>query len=146
MLDDQLGTALAAVLVDVQPVGDVDLARPGVPALAVRVEGDRVDVEVSPGQPQQQLQVAVADAAPLHRFRLWPLGLFEFLEPVLAANPYADAVRWVELLDEDALLESCRALLFDEAPAASLREAQARYRERVRALPGPAQAFRSVIR
>lgn len=84
----------------------------------------------------------LASAAPLHPFRLWPLGLFEFLEPVLRDNPYAETFRQVELLDEDAMVETVRAVLFDEAAAAAERDRQARYRERIAVLPGPAEAFR----
>lgn len=82
-------------------------------------------------------------AAPLHAFRLWPLGLHRFLAPVLAGNPFGDAFRSVELLDEDALVETCRSLLFDPDARAREGEGQARYRETVHALPGPGAAFRA---
>jgi hypothetical protein len=117
----------------------------GLPILAVSNSRSGPAEEVTTDVSSDRLRAWLAEAAPLHRFRLWPLGLFEFLAPVLTGNPYADAMRRVELLDETALFEACRALLFDDAATARLREAQARYRDRVRALPGPAQAFRSVL-
>lgn len=87
----------------------------------------------------------LAEAAPLHAFRLWPLGLFAFLTPLLDDNPFAETFRAVELLDEGMLVETCRGLLFDEDAAAAERDRQSRYRERVRALPEPAAAFRAVL-
>lgn len=73
--------------------------------------------------------------APLYPFRVWPLGLFRLLSPVLEGNPFTEAVRAVEVLDFSALAGACRELLFDEpARAASLRR-QADYVSRVRALP-----------
>lgn len=89
------------------------------------------------------LRAWLAEAAPLHPFRLWPLGLFSFLTPILEGNPFTDTFRQVELLEEHAIAETCRALLFDEGAAAAARDLQSRYRERVRSLPGPAQAFRA---
>ena len=93
----------------------------------------------------EALRAWLAGAAPLHAFRLWPLGLFEFLAPVLEDNPFAETFRGVELLDEGALTETVQALLFDEQAAAAERDRQARYRERVRALPAPAAAFRALL-
>lgn len=91
------------------------------------------------------LRTWLSQAAPLHAFRLWPLGLFRFLTPVLENNPFAETFRPVELLDEESLVETSRELLFDESAAASERARQSVYRERIRALPGPAAAFRSVL-
>ena len=64
---------------------------------------------------------------------------------MLEGNPFAETFRAVELLDEDAVLETCRALLFDDDDAAVERGRLSRYRERLRALPGPAEAFRSLL-
>jgi hypothetical protein len=107
--------------------------------------GSADDLVAQIPDPSEALRAWLAEAAPLHAFRLWPLGLHEFLTPVLAGNPFAETFRQVELLETDAMLETCRALLFDEDAAAAERERQARYRDRVRALPGPAEAFRSQL-
>lgn len=117
----------------------------GLPTVAVMNSRGGTQDELTALLPDasETLRGWLAGAAPLHPFRLWPLGLFRFLTPVLAANPFTDALLQVELLDEEVLVESCRALLFDEATADAQRQAQARYRDRVAALPGPAAAFRS---
>ena len=65
MLDDELRAALAAVLVDVQPVGDADLGQLRRALLGPGVEGDGIDVPLRPGQPQHELDVARRHAAPL---------------------------------------------------------------------------------
>ena len=119
----------------------------GLPTLVVMNSrtGSAEELAATVAHPSEALQAWLREATPLHPFRLWPLGLFDFLTPVLDRNPFADAVRQVELLDENGLIETCRALLFDEDAADAERERQARYREEVRALPGPAAAFRAQL-
>jgi hypothetical protein len=72
---------------------------------------------------------------PLHPFRLWPLGLHELLTPVMRDNPFNDAVRNVELLDWDDLVEACGQMLFDPASRAALQARQVEYCATVRRLP-----------
>jgi hypothetical protein len=106
-------------------------------------EGSAEEVAATIPAPSPTLRAWLGETAPLHAFFLWPLGLHGFLTPVLADNPFTGTFRAVELLDEDALVETCRSLLFDEGASAAERERQARYRDLVRALPGPAEAFRA---
>ena len=91
--------------------------------------------------PSPRLREWLGQVVPLHPFHVWGLGLFDFLQPVLAGNPYGRAFRSVEVLDGDALVDTCRGLLFDAAARAELQEAQAAYRDALRGLPGPAAAF-----
>jgi hypothetical protein len=107
--------------------------------------GSAEEVAAAVPAPSERLRAWLVGAAPLHAFRLWPLGLHDFLTPVLADNPFTETFRAVELLDEDAMVETCRSLLFDEGASAAERERQARYRDLVRPLPGPAEAFRAWV-
>jgi hypothetical protein len=88
--------------------------------------------------PSPALRRWLARAAPLHRFRLWPIGLFRFFARVLAKNPYRGTFEQTEVLEEERFVGSCRSLLFEPKAADALRERQAAYRELVRSLPGPA--------
>ncbi len=97
------------------------------------------------GDGSPEMRSWLAETVPLHRFRLWPLGLFDFLAPVLAGNPFTSAFRTAEVLDEPAFVETCHALLFDGAAAARERERQRDYVAAVRALPGGVEAFRSQL-
>jgi hypothetical protein len=92
-------------------------------------------------EPSPALAAWLAEAAPLFPFHVWGLGLFHFLEPVLRGNPYRDAVRLLEVLDEEGFVEGCRALLFDGAERARLKAAQAEYVAGIRRLPSAAAAF-----
>jgi hypothetical protein len=92
-------------------------------------------------EPSAELRAWLEQVVPIHPFHVWGLGLFDFLQPVVNGNPYFDALRRLEVLDERGFVEGCRALLFDERQRAVLRAAQAAYVAQVRALPGPAAAF-----
>jgi hypothetical protein len=78
---------------------------------------------------------------PLARFRVWPIGLYDLMTPVLADNPFTTTMETVELLDWDALVATCGRLLFDPAARAELRGRQAAYCAMVRELPGAADVF-----
>lgn len=91
--------------------------------------------------PSPWLQEWLIAAAPLYPFHVWGLGLYHFVEPVLRGNPYLRTFRTVEVLEEDALLEACRALLEDEGERTRMREEQDAYARAVRRLPSAAAAF-----
>ncbi|HET8645973.1 MAG TPA: DUF6365 family protein [Vicinamibacteria bacterium] len=82
---------------------------------------------------------------PLHPFRVWPLGLHRLLTPVLADNPFAAAVRTVEVLEWDQLTGACRELLFEAAARQEARERQASYCDLVRRLPAGADVLLSQL-
>jgi hypothetical protein len=92
-------------------------------------------------EPSAELRAWLEEAAPLHPFHVWGLGLFDFLQPVVRGNPYFEALRLLEVLHEREFVEGCRGLLFDQHEREALRAAQAAFAASVRALPGPAQAF-----
>src|SRR6266568_4608963 len=87
----------------------------------------------------------IGELTPLHPFRVWPLGLHEFLTPVLAGNPYLDCLDVVEILDGDAVLEACRRLLFDRAARDDAAARRAAYVAAVDQLPAAADAFEAVL-
>jgi hypothetical protein len=99
-----------------------------------------------PGRPSPMLRGWLRRAVPLHRFHLWPVGLFGFLSRVLARNPYRRAFRQVEVLEEETFVETCRALLFDPKVADAERERQAAYAELVRRLPTAADWMEQYLR
>lgn len=87
----------------------------------------------------------LSDVVPLYRFRIWPLGLYELLSPVLASNPYMSTLRTVEILDWDGLVGACRELLFDSTARAEQRERQAAYCAEIQGLPSAADVFLSYL-
>jgi hypothetical protein len=123
--------------------------RHDVPALAV--------VNSASGETAEELRAGLARPpspflarhlealAPLHRFRIWPSGLHAFLAPVLAGNPYVDAIDVVELLDETGFVDRCQRLLFDPATRADAAARRAAYVARIERLPRPAEAFEQLM-
>lgn len=116
-----------------------------VPVLALgnSVAGATLDeLEAGSGAPlTADARAWVAPILPLRRFAVSPLGLHAFVAPVLARNPYRDAVGHAEALDFEGTAARARALL-DDATAA--RSAMARYRTQIAALPGPYERLREL--
>jgi hypothetical protein len=84
-------------------------------------------------------------AGALARFRVWPLGLFKFLEPLAKNNPYTSAMETLEIADDDAFVETTKKLLWGDDARAELRERQSRYRDEVAKLPSAADLFESYL-
>jgi hypothetical protein len=95
--------------------------------------------------PSPALRAWLDEAAPLPAFRVWPLGLFQFLGPLARNNPYTTAVETVEVLEETAFVRAMERLLFDESARAALRQAQATYRAEVEALPKAADLVETYL-
>jgi hypothetical protein len=74
-------------------------------------------------------------------FRVWPMGLHEFLRPVLADNPYVDALTHVELVDQPALEAALRELVEPGPARTAAIERQLGYAAAVRALPCAAEVL-----
>ena len=83
----------------------------------------------------------LADTVPLYPFRVWPLGYHGFLGPVLAGNPYADALAVTELLDEQGTVSAAEALLYDHATQDAYARARAGYHQIVAGLPDTCDTF-----
>jgi Family of unknown function (DUF6365) len=87
---------------------------------------------------------AVTEVLPLHPFRMWPLGFFSFLRPLLAGNPYADAVAQAEVLDERTVVNDLTGLLFDAGYRATRLAVQDSYASKVLALPPAGEVLAAV--
>jgi len=66
------------------------------------------------------------------RFRVCPLGLYDFMSPILQGNPYASVIRTCEVDDVRAAL---RELLFDRETRSTYIASMRTYEEDVRRLP-----------
>ena len=64
---------------------------------------------------------------PLHQMRMWPLGFYDFLAPILSGNPYTGAFTDLELLDEPAVVRGIERALYDTATRDRLAAARAAY-------------------
>lgn len=69
----------------------------------------------------------LAGIVPLHRMRMWPLGFYSFLEPILSANPYTSTYTDLELLDEPAAVRGIEQALYDSQTRNRLAAARADY-------------------
>lgn len=88
-----------------------------------------------PLPPSPDLALTLRELVPVYPFRLWPQGYHRFLAPLMRDNPCQQALRTVEVLEERAFVEACRALLFDPEQRDAARTGQEAYCRQVRALP-----------
>lgn len=78
---------------------------------------------------------------PVAPFRLWPLGYHQFLAPLVENNPYFGAITPAEILREDAFIDTCDRLLFDDDARAANAAGQRAYVDALAKVPGPAEVF-----
>ena len=112
--------------------------------LAVNSRAGRTVEEVTAALPDAAAEPVrrwLEQVVPLHRFRVWPLGLYGLLSPVLEGNPFSDAVRAVEVLEWEALTGACRELLFDGWAREQALQRQSDYCRFVRGLPAAADVM-----
>jgi hypothetical protein len=87
--------------------------------------------------------------APLLRsaypFRVAPLGWHDFLEPLLAGNPYADCFATAGILDRQGVLAALTGLLDDESRRSQLAEHQQGYREALAGLAPVGEALAAAV-
>lgn len=82
-----------------------------------------------------------AQSLPLYPFRMWPLGFHSFLDPLLAGNPYGEAILTAELLDEPAVVSAMTNALYDADTGHRLAAAQDGYRQQLAGLPDTVEVF-----
>ena len=74
---------------------------------------------------------------PTYQYRIWPVGWYDFLEPILAGNPYTDTFVTEEILATERAANLITELAADSGARRSLRERQDAYRQRLQELPTP---------
>lgn len=85
--------------------------------------------ELNDGGNQSALTQAFESMIPIFPFHVWPMGYFDFLEPLLVNNPLTECMEIVELSDMVGIAESISALLSDRRRTDNLRARQRDYCE-----------------
>jgi hypothetical protein len=144
-----MGTADALLTFNTSATSTLSALAIGLPVvLAINSRSGRTPDEALSGlagAPADPVRRFLERVVPLHPFRVWPLGLYGLLSPVLVDNPFTDAVRTVELLDWAALTGACRELLFEPSARADALRRQEAYCAEARALPAGADALLSQL-
>jgi Family of unknown function (DUF6365) len=78
-------------------------------------------------------------------FRVAPLGWHDFLEPLLAGNPYADCFATAGILDRQGVLAALTGLLDDESRRSRLAEHQQGYRDALAGLAPVGEALAAAV-
>lgn len=112
------------------------------------VSGEASDGWGLPDQVHQDEYVSkwIGENAPLYPFRMWPLGFYQFLEPLLKNNRYVGIFEECELLHAEDVVGTCERLLFDESVIHRYRGEQEAYYERIKQLGSGADAFEEGLR
>jgi hypothetical protein len=84
-------------------------------------------------------------ALPLYPFRLWPLGFYHFLSPVLSENNYNSAMCRREWLDKHAVIDAIQTLSSPGYVRSNLQHSQYEYAQLISTLPSAADAFDTIL-
>ena len=68
---------------------------------------------------------------PIHPYKVWPLGWYDFLQPVLNSNPFMQTFVTAEILETSHSIDAIESLLFDHSAIANQREQQNQYQEKM---------------
>lgn len=91
------------------------------------------------------LRAAVEAALPLTPLRAWPLALKRVLDRSMVGNPFYDTMSQVDPFNPRQMFERCRQLLDSSSASDDVRHRQAKYRERVYALPAGDDVLMSML-
>ena len=84
-------------------------------------------------------------ATVIPRFRVWPLGHFDYLAPVVDRNPYVETFLTCELFDQQGVVGALQRLISDAGSRDALRHRQEAYIARLESLPTPAEAIMALV-
>ena len=82
---------------------------------------------------------------PLRKFHMWPLGYYDFLDPLLKGNPYTSAVATAELLDMKTVTQVLSLLLFNSEARWEQKQRQASYIAQIQSLPRASQLIAAIL-
>lgn len=107
------------------------------------------DLLVTPNQAATGISLAITVGTPAlavigdepPRFRVCPLGLYEFMSPILQDNPYGSAIQAVTV---DGVGEAVRELMFDPMARSAYIASMRTYEELVRGLPSGSVVLGSI--
>jgi len=85
--------------------------------------------------PSQFVREWLDSAVPLYRFRLWPLGLYKFFDPILRNNPYCSTFELVELLDESNFISTVSQVLWSQYSRERMQKNCSEYWQAINDLP-----------
>jgi hypothetical protein len=142
-LHNRFAAADAALVLDVTSSAIAWAATWGIPVMAL-VNG--FDVKTATAKFEASFLLTegtrawLAESTPLPKFRICPLGLWQTLEPA-SEPPYFP----LELLDETSFLDTCRALLFDEAERARALRDSASCMSDTASLPSAAELWEKLV-
>jgi hypothetical protein len=95
---------------------------------------EEVDHLENPNLPSFLVQW-IRKALPIYPFHMWPLGFYNFLKPILKANPYMETICVADLLDSQKVIQSLNDLLFNQSARDEMRNKQEEYLTTISALP-----------
>ena len=120
----------------------------GVPVLAVI---NSFELETESDIDALPFELDVEDTAPwlrenlpLYRYYMWPVGFYDFLDPILRDGAYLNAIVTVELLHRELVVAAIDDLLWSSTRRTAVIEAQASYAATLRTLPSPTELLMNV--
>jgi len=142
-----LGSADVVLSLNISATTIATAIASGVPVVVLQnsLEGG-VELADSLSSCSEFVHAWLACAAPLYKFRMWPLGFYAFLDPLIDGSQYVKALRMVEILDEPGVREQITRLLELDSDRHALIQAQADYVRLVQTLPSGGDAVLECFR
>jgi hypothetical protein len=85
------------------------------------------------------------DKSAHYPFRMFPVGWFKFLKPVLKDNPYARLVNEMEIFDERETVEKLKSLIHKKTTREECKNRALRFRKRLAPLMKPGEIVETLI-
>jgi hypothetical protein len=100
---------------------------------------------ISSGSAPSWLMQAAPELSIAYPFRVFPWGWYDFLAPVLSANPYADCFATAGVFERRRVQEALTALLDDPDTRSRLRDRQASLHDQLDRLPDVSDALEAEL-
>ena len=100
---------------------------------------------IEPGFPlNPQIMKALRSMDMCYPYRMFPVGWYRFLEPMLQDNPYIDVMENAEIFDEDDVRFKIIEILKNQTVRDGFAERAKKYRDIVASLDSPAEILRHI--
>jgi hypothetical protein len=126
------------------------LALSGIPAVMIKnslyfTSQTKVDVTF-PFRPTEPMKELLSQLDICYPYRMYPVGWYTFLEPVITNNPYMDVILEVELFDQVGAVNTIKDIMASEKAKDNFKNSALNYREILNRLDTPVQILDEMLK
>jgi hypothetical protein len=125
------------------------LALSGIPAVnlknSVFFKDKSLDLQALPFTPLDWVAGKLAELELCYPYRMFPVGWYNFLSPVIKGNPYLKTIKQAEQFDVNGILNTVHDLVENETALQHLAEQRSRYLQMLEELPSVGEIIRQLV-